>query len=146
MNNLKEYIIEKLKINKNTKIEKRSFPKEDDPVLLTEIEDDKITMFYFGNIYSVSSDGFSVTYMRSGNKTSDYFYFNNLLDPHWMGRTAKAGLLCYDKEFALQEVKKALSSKKYVFDGIKYEDDVSKQFMSVRDIFLYAKELLEENK
>ena len=146
MNNLSKYITEKLKINKNTKIEKRSFPKEDDPVLLTEIEDDKITMFYFGNIYSVSSDGFSVTYMRSGNKTSDYFYFNNLLDPHWMGRTAKVRLLCYDKEFALQEVKKALSSKKYVFDSVKYEDDVSKQFMSVRDIFLYAREILEENK
>lgn len=146
MQKLNNYIIEKLKINKDTKIEKRSFPKEDDPVLLTEEENNKITMFYFGNIYSVSSDGFSVTYMRSGNKTSDYFYFNSLLDPHWMGRTAKAGLLCYDKEFALQELKKALSSKKYVFDNTEYINDKKKQLMTPENMFLWTKEILEENK
>ena len=146
MKKINNYITEKLKINKDTTIEKRSFPKEDDPVLLTEIEDDKITMFYFGNIYSVSSDGFSIIYMHNGNKTSDYFYFNSSLDPHWMGRTAKAGLLCYDKEFALQELKKALSSKKYVFDNTEYINDKTKQLMTPENIFSLAKEILEENK
>ena len=67
MQNISRYIIEKLKINKDSKSMERPFPKENDPVMIlyTNYPKNNIRTFLFGKVVELHKNveptgGFSV--------------------------------------------------------------------------------------
>ena len=147
MKKINLYITEKLKINKDSKLEKRSFPEVDDKVIVL-YTDENTRQFLFGKIDKISpkiepTGGFTVTYMIDGKAKDDFFYFNETLNPHWMGRTGKPGYLCYDYQFVLKELNNAISKQNYEFDDEKIKIDNSK--ISTKDYFEAVKKIIEKD-
>ena len=150
MQNISRYIIEKLKINKDSKLTDRPFPKEDDSVMIlyTNYPKNDIRTFLFGKVVELHKDveptgAFSVQYMLNGKQENDLFYFNQKMDPHWIGRTDKPGFLCYDYEYSLKEIEKGINSKKYEFDDEKITSPHN--MVSIEDLFNISKKMIEKN-
>ena len=150
MKNINRYIIEKLKINKDSKVTDRPFPKENDPVIIvyTNYPKNDIRTFLFGRVVELDkniepSGGFSVQYMLNAKDETDFFYFNKKMDPHWIGRTNKPGFLCYDCEYSLKEIEKGINSKKYEFDNEKIT--VGNSLLSVEVLFEGVKLMIEKD-
>lgn len=150
MKNINRYIIEKLKINKDSKVTDRPFPKENDPVVIlyTNYPKNDIRTFLFGTVVKVDkniepSGGFFVQYMLNAKDETDFFYFNKKMDPHWIGRTNKPGFLCYDYEYSLKEIEKGIDSKKYEFDNEKITGKNS--LFSIEELFEGAKRVIEKD-
>lgn len=150
MQSISRYIIEKLKINKDSKLNNRPFPKEDDPVIIlyTNYPKKDIRTFLFGKVVELHKNveptgGFSVQYMLRGKQETDFFYFNQKMDPHWIGRTDKPGFLCYDYEYSLKEIEKGIDSKKYKFDDEKIT--MGNNLVSIEELFDISKKMIEKN-
>ena len=150
MQNISRYIIEKLKINKDSKLMERPFPKKDEPVMIlyTNYPKNDIRTFLFGTVVELHKNieptgAFSAQYMLNGKQETDFFYFNQKMDPHWIGRTSKPGFLCYDYEYSLKEIEKGIDSKKYEFDGGKIT--APHNMVSIEDLFNISKNMIEKD-
>ncbi len=61
---------------------------------------------------------------------------------NWIGSTAKQGILCYDLNFAKEEVEKALKAEKWEFDG--YPIPGGPRRMDEKDLFEITLKIINE--
>lgn len=148
MNNISTYIIEKLKLNKDSKGEIREYPKKGHNVIVLWKDDPKKEdrCILFGRIKDINQkeEYFTVTYTLNGYSNDAVFWFNGMMDKYnWIGSTAKQGILCYDLNFAKEEIEKALKEEKWEFDG--YNIPGSPRRMSEKELFEITLKIINEN-
>lgn len=148
MNNISTYIIEKLKLNKDSKSEIKEYPKKGHNVIVLWTDEpkkeDRVILFDKIKNINQKEEYFTVTYTLNGYGNNVVFWFNEMTDKYnWIGRTAKPGIFCYDLNFAKEEIEKALKTEKWEFDG--YNIPGSPRRMSEKELFEITLKIINEN-
>ena len=150
MNNLKEYIVEKLKIDKDIKIpsSEKHIPQKGEKVVVL-YKDNKKNFLLFGEVMGIKNsskgiDEFTVEYTLDGKSEENWFFYIPEKKYNFIGAAEIPQASIYTYEYALKEVNRILKENDDTFDGKKFTDFAG-GFITVPEFFKYVKDIIEKD-